>query len=251
MEDASRRTAAPLADALDALGDDGDMGRYGDEVSLDSIVGSAARADDFDAEWRPRRSMPRMVDVRRKFDQGSFPPPLELVRLGDLHFVIDGHHRIAVARERRWTTLPARVRRICTVAYARSCLRLADLPTSQAERFFLEDVPLPDEVRSELRLDQPADWARLRDAALAWGFKRERSNRTTYVCAHDLAASWWTEEVLPVVQRMREREDTDLADVQLFVAALARRDGLGRLDWDDPANAATPCCGTSGGPQVA
>ena len=68
----------PLSDALDALGNDGDMGRYGDEVSLDSIVGSAARPDDFDAEWRPRRSMPRLADVRRRFDEGSFPPPLGL-----------------------------------------------------------------------------------------------------------------------------------------------------------------------------
>jgi hypothetical protein len=184
----------------------------------------------------------RLDDVRRKFDEGSFPPALELVRLGDLHFVIDGHHRVAVARERNWTTLPARVRRICTVAYARCCLRLTDLPTSEAERHFLEDVPLPDDMRAELRLDRPADWARLRDAALAWGYKRQRSGGTTYCCAHDLAAGWWSEEVLPVVQRLREHEPTDLADIQLFVAALARRDSLGRLDWDDPANADTPCC---------
>jgi hypothetical protein len=245
-----RRTTEPLlplSDVLEALGDDGDMGRYGDEVPLDWIVGSAARTGDFDASFRPRRSMPRLSDVRRKFDAGTFPPPIELVRLGQLHFVLDGHHRVAVARERNWTALPARVRRICTVAFARCCLTVADLPTVAAERRFLEELPLPDDVRQDVRLESPASWARLRDAALAWGYRRERQDGTDFCCAHDLAAAWWVEEVEPVVRRLRERPGGaagvgDLSDLQLFVVALAERDGLGHLDWDDPANDEPDCC---------
>ena len=49
-----RRPAQPLMllpDALDALGQDGDMGSYTAEVPLSAIVGSAARQDDFDADF--------------------------------------------------------------------------------------------------------------------------------------------------------------------------------------------------------
>lgn len=240
----------PLASALAALGDDGVMSRYTDEVALDRVVGSAARAEDFDADFTPVRRTDRMTEVRRRFDAGTYPPPLDLVQLGSLYFVLDGHHRVAVARERGWTTLPARVRRVCTVAFARCCLRVADLPAKAAERRFLEQVPLPDDVREDLWLDRPTDWARLGDAALAWGYRRRLADGSTYCCAHDLAAAWWSEEVLPAVRRHRKRAESgggtarvvDLTDVQVFVTALAERDGLGRLDWDDPANDEAPCC---------
>ena len=240
----------PLPSALEALGDEGVVSRYTDEVLLDRVAGSAARFEDFDADFKPLRRTDRMAEVRRRFEAGTYPPPLDLVQLGDLYFVLDGHHRVAAARERGWTTLPARVRRVCTVAFARCCLRVADLPTKTAERRFLERVPLPDDVREHLRLDRPADWARLGDAALAWGYRRERVDGTPYCCAHDLAAAWWAEEVLPAVRRSRRRAQAegtaervaDLTDVQVFVTALAERDGLGRLDWHDPSNGELTCC---------
>jgi hypothetical protein len=49
-----RRAAQPLmllTDALDALGQDGAMGSYTAEVPLAAVVGSAARADDFDSDF--------------------------------------------------------------------------------------------------------------------------------------------------------------------------------------------------------
>ena len=240
----------PLASALEALGDDGVMSRRTDEVPLHLVVGSAARTEDFDAGFRPLRRTHRMTEVRRQFEAGTSPPPVDLVQLGDLYFVVDGHHRVAAARERGWTILPARVRRICTVAFARCCLRVADLPSKTAERRFLEQVPLPDDVREDLWLDHPTDWARLADAAQAWGYRRQRADGSTYCCAHDLAAAWWYGEVVPVVGRHRRRAQAkatagrlaDLTDVQVFVTALAERDGLGRLDWDDPANDDVTCC---------
>lgn len=240
----------PLTSALDALGDEGVTSRYTDEVLLDRVVGSVARFEDFDARFKPLRRTDRMTGVRRRFAAGNHPPPIDLVQLGDLYFVVDGHHRVAVAREQGWTTLPARVRRICTVAFARCCLRVADLPAKAAERRFLELVPLPDDVRTDLWLDRPADWAQLEEAALAWGHQREQADGTRYCCAHDLAAAWWAGEVLPAVRRLRRRAEAegqarrivDLTDVQVFVTALAERDGLGGLDWADPANDEVACC---------
>ncbi|MEV6907271.1 hypothetical protein [Amycolatopsis sp. NPDC051071] len=109
----------------------------------------------------------------------------------------------------------------------------ADLPAKAAERRFLEEVPLPAPLRRDLWLDRPADWSRLADSALAWGFRRQRDGEATRadVDAHSLASTWWVEEVAPAVDRIRENAPTDLVDVQLYITELARRDGVAELRW--------------------
>lgn len=230
---------------LEAAGRVHDMGTYDDEVALDSVVGSVSRVEDFDLDFRPRRRSARLDGVRQQFDANPGPAPIELFRLGELHFVIDGHRRVAVARERNWLSFSARVHRLCTVAYARACLREVDLAAVAAERRFLEQLPLPDHVRRENWLQSPADWSRLADQAMAWAYRRQLVDGSTHRCAVDLASAWWEEEVVPIVNAWRTKPDQveshSLPDLQVFVAALADRDGLGRLDWSDPLNEQVPC----------
>lgn len=234
-----------LDDALAALGRNGDMGSYDDEISLSEVVGTVARESDFAADFSPRRLDERWRRTERLFRNGSLPPPIEVVRLGDLLFVRDGHHRVAVARSLGWDSLPARVQRICTVAYALCCLRVSDLPAKAAERRFLERVPLPDEVSRGLWLEHPADWARLADAAFAWGYTHTTKTGAPN-SAHDLASAWWWEEVRPVITALRhDGVGMDLSDVQLYVTALAARDRLGALEWSRDLSAAhgdETCC---------
>jgi hypothetical protein len=83
-------------------------------VPVRDIVGTVARAGDFDRELRPRnRSLRERWESLARLD-GDFPP-VELIRLNDLYFVQDGHHRVSVARARGRDTVSAHVRRIMTV----------------------------------------------------------------------------------------------------------------------------------------
>lgn len=232
----SNQQLIPLADALEAVGNEGAMGTYADEIPLPQILGSVARSADFDHHFRPRRRSSRYTAVLEKFRAGENPPPIQVVRLGELYFVSDGHHRVAAAREQGWTHIAATVQRICTVAYVCSCLTVADLPAKGAERRFLEEVPLADDVRRQLWLDHPAEWARLADSAPAWGFRRQRDGRAdrSDVDAHSLASTWWIEEVMPTVTRLRETAPTDLVDIQLYISELACRDNLSELNWPQP-----------------
>lgn len=226
-------TLIPLDDALQALGRNGDMGRRTAEVPLRSIVGSAGRPADFDGEFRlvNKALQHRWEQLARAVRAGWEPPPVALVQLGELYFVTDGHHRVSVARHLGRHTITARVHWICTVAYAMSCLRAAHLPTKAAERRFLERVPVSGQVRHHLWLDDAAQWARLADAAEAWGLRRSLEHRRT-LDREELAATWWAEEVEPLVTRLREAGvGTDLRDVQLYVTALAVRDHLGHVSW--------------------
>ena len=70
------------------------------EVPLDSIVGTAeaTKARAFDHRFRPpsssRRRWERLWIAGRR---GEPLPPIAVFRLGDRHFVGDGHHRVSVA----------------------------------------------------------------------------------------------------------------------------------------------------------
>jgi hypothetical protein len=70
------------------------------EVPLDAIVGSLNRTGDFDRAFLPRDDTlrERLRRMRERAESAGFPP-VELYQVGGAYFVVDGHHRIAVARQ--------------------------------------------------------------------------------------------------------------------------------------------------------
>jgi hypothetical protein len=213
-----------LCKVLDALGDDGLMGQWRDEVPVAEIVGteSETRALDFAADFRLRNRAldERWHRVACAVLSGSPLPPVDLVLVGEMYFVRDGHHRVSVARALGHSVVRARVQRICTVAFAMACLRAAHLASKAAERRFLDRVPLPVGTRCSLWLDDPADWARLADAAEAWGFRESLQNRPLSD-RESLAEAWWNEEVRPAVDALRaDGAPEEARDIQVYVRAL-------------------------------
>ena len=69
-------------------------------VPLDRIVGSAGRAGEFNRLFLPRN--PRLRDRWKRIVgvryQNRSLPPVELIKIGDIFFVVDGNHRLSVAR---------------------------------------------------------------------------------------------------------------------------------------------------------
>ena len=69
------------------------------EIPLDALVGTDGRASSFTRDFRPLHafSRDRMRSLEGAFAAGAFPP-IVTVKLGETYFVIDGHHRAALAR---------------------------------------------------------------------------------------------------------------------------------------------------------
>jgi len=84
----------------------GGIQRGRDTVELSRIVGSVAKHDWFDEEFMPLHALSRerWKRIDRAFLLGQELPPVILYKLGSLYFVIDGHHRVSVARfhEAEW-----------------------------------------------------------------------------------------------------------------------------------------------------
>jgi hypothetical protein len=70
-------------------------------VSIDAIRGTEGRSGDFDDMFNPLngRTSERWKDIFVARSQYSNLPPVELIQVGEIYFVRDGHHRISVARE--------------------------------------------------------------------------------------------------------------------------------------------------------
>ena len=64
------------------------------------ITGSEGRTREFDHTFRPLRahSGPRWQRVAAAWLAGEPLPPVELIQVGAVYYVRDGHHRISVAR---------------------------------------------------------------------------------------------------------------------------------------------------------
>jgi hypothetical protein len=69
-------------------------------VPIGQIRGSQDRGDDFDRDFNPLQdhNKGRWLGIAAARQRGKGLPPVELVQVGDVYFVRDGHHRISVAR---------------------------------------------------------------------------------------------------------------------------------------------------------
>jgi hypothetical protein len=69
-------------------------------VLISQIRGSEGRCDDFDIDFLPRQthSEERWLNVARARQLDAMLPPVDLIQVGRVYFVRDGHHRISVAR---------------------------------------------------------------------------------------------------------------------------------------------------------
>jgi hypothetical protein len=70
------------------------------EVPIDQIRGTEGRQSDFDIEFNPLRkaSRDRWVGVFNAWMRGIALGSIQLVKVGNIYYVRDGHHRISVAR---------------------------------------------------------------------------------------------------------------------------------------------------------
>jgi len=195
----------PFDEVVEALGMVGEVELGLQTIPLDSIVGTVDRTRDFDRGFRPtttrvRGRWQRIAAAQRR---GEAFPPISVYRVGDLHFVRDGHHRVSVAKSLGREDIDAHVTEVRTRIGAGESLRLADLPLKDHERIFSERVPLEPARLARARPSDPWDFGRLAEGVEAWGF-RVMQERREYMDREEIARLWYEEDFLPVVETLRE-----------------------------------------------
>jgi hypothetical protein len=195
----------PFDEVVAALGRRGERRLGNQTIPLDSIVGSVDRAREFDRRFRPTSGRVRArwerIDAAQR--RGEAMPPIDVYRIGNLHFVKDGHHRVSVARALGYEDINAYVTEILTEVGADEKMRLRDLPLKSHERLFRERVPLPEEARKRVQLSDEWRYAALAEAVEAWGF-RLMQNRGELMSRAEVAEAWYRDEYEPVVRLLRD-----------------------------------------------
>jgi hypothetical protein len=197
----------PFEEVVQALGRTGER-RLGEQIiELDSIVGTVDRSRDFDRAFRP--TSPRVRERWQRINlaqrKGEAMPPIDVYRIGELHFVKDGHHRVSVARALGHTNISAYVTEVLTQVGAGREIRLRDLPLKSHQRLFYERVPLPVEARETIHLSDEWRYAALAEAVEAWGFRASQARRAG-MSREEVAEAWFRDEYEPVVEMLGEAQ---------------------------------------------
>jgi hypothetical protein len=226
----------PFDEVVAALGRRGERRIGLETIDLDSIVGTVDRSREFDRSFRPtgRAGKQRWQRIAKAVRRGEAMPPIDVYRIGSLHFVRDGHHRVSVARARRLEVIEAYVTEIVTEVGADADVRLHDLALKSHERLFFERVPLPAEQRARISLRTGSWYAGLAEGVEAWGFRAMQS-WGEFMTREEVARLWFEEEFEPVVGMLAE---ADLIGEQTEAEAYARIVSLRYLllrthEWDE------------------
>src|SRR5918996_176977 len=124
------------------------------------------------------------------FAEGGFPP-IVTVKLGEAYFVIDGHHRAALARRGGAEMIDADVTELIARVSLPAGADMLEVVLRELERIFLEDSGLA-EARPGVRLSvsRPAHYLELLENIQVHGYHMMRGRGRVLEDA-EIAADWY------------------------------------------------------------
>jgi hypothetical protein len=201
-----RTTLLSYDDIKEKLHIGGPIYRGVQTVRVDQIAGSLNRYHEFDRVFLPvsETLADRWQSVNRAFYQDISLPPVVLYKVGDVYFVVDGHHRVSVAREKGQEFIEAEVRECATRVNITPNLRPEDLEILEDKVHFLErtslDRLLPD---ANIKLTIPDGFDRMLEHIavhryfMGLDLKRDISEE-------EAVKHWYETVYMPVVNVIRE-----------------------------------------------
>jgi hypothetical protein len=177
-------------------------------VPIAQIIGSVDRYRDFDRAFLPKADFmaERWQKVNRAWYQELNLPPVLLYKVGQVYFVVDGHHRVSVAREKGQADIEAEVRECAVRVPITPDLNPDDLEVLGEKVDFLERTGF-DRVRPQAELavtvlggyDRMLEHIAVHRYFMGLDYQRD--------IADDEAVGHWYDTVyLPVVAVIRDSE---------------------------------------------
>jgi hypothetical protein len=226
----------PFSEVAAALGVEGERPLGLKTIRLSTVVGTVDSVRDFDRRFRPTSAR-----VRERWEQlalaqrrGASIPPIDVYRVGELHFVRDGHHRVSIALATGQTTIDAYVTEVRTTLPAKGIRGRGDLLFKSYERMFLSRVPLSAQAHAKITVSDPWSYAELGEAVEAWGF-RCMQHEQQFFDRTEIARRWCAEEYTPVVRMLREADLLGSgSETEAYLRVTRERYRLIRThDWND------------------
>jgi hypothetical protein len=169
-------------------------------VPLEALVGTDGRASSFTRDFRPLHafSRERLRSLEAAFADGAFPP-IVAVKLGETYFVIDGHHRAALARRGGQQTIDADVTELIARVPLPAGADMLEVVLRELERIFLEDSGLA-EARPDVRVpvSRPAHYLEMLENIQVHGYHMMRGHGRVLENA-EIALNWYESIYTPTL----------------------------------------------------
>ncbi|MBK6647855.1 MAG: hypothetical protein IPG44_19270 [Anaerolineales bacterium] len=175
-------------------------------VRVNQVAGSLNRYHEFDRAFLPKEDQlaGRWQKVDRAFYEDVHLPPVVLYKVGEVYFVVDGHHRVSVAREQGQEFIEAEVRECATRVNITPDIKPEDLEILGAKVDFLERTGL-DGLRADanIKVNIPDGFTRMLEHIavhryfMGLDFKRDVSEL-------EAVEHWYDTVYLPIVTIIRE-----------------------------------------------
>ena len=176
-------------------------------IPLNLIVGSVGRYTDFTRDFLPRRDSDasRWVNAKTAIRSSGRIKPIQVYKIGDVYFVLDGNHRVSIARERGAREIPAYVTEIHTKVNIDAETDFDDLILKSEYTEFLEKTGLEENCpHIDLTTTVPGQYKILESQIklLHQQFESEENIKNTFEYT---AQTWCKEFYFPVIKIIRER----------------------------------------------
>jgi nucleotide-binding universal stress UspA family protein len=176
-------------------------------IPLNAIVGSVGRYADFTRTFLPRRDEDRQrwVGVKNAMESGEGLPPIEVYKVGEVYFVVDGNHRVSIARQEGFHSIDARVIEFNTEIKLTHDIQPDDLIVKAEYVEFLSQTRLMESRPNvDLSVTTCCQYDKLlEEIHICQYFLQEA--RKQDVLLQDAAANWYDTIYIPLAETIRDR----------------------------------------------
>lgn len=199
-------------------------------ILVDEIVGTSDRLADFDDDFLPRNEelRDRWKRVEKAFPEGDFPP-IVVYELDGRYFVVDGHHRVAVAKRSGVDAIDAEVTRLIARYKMPEDADIGQIIRAEQEQMFMEESGLA-RARPEARIEfsRPTGYPELLELIKAHGY-HVMVDRDEIVEIDEIVGDWYDWIYTPTVEAIRAEALPELlegTEADLFLWIWQRRRAL-------------------------
>jgi hypothetical protein len=176
------------------------------DIPLDAIVGSVGRYSDFTRDFLPLRDSDkdRWTRVKIAIQNLTGLPPIEVYQLGGVYFVIDGNHRVSVARQLGATHIQAYVTEVRSRVSLTPDIQPDALITKAEYANFLDKTHLDDlRPQANLSVTAPGKYPLIEEHidVHRYFLGRDQKREIPYP---EAIADWYDTVYTPVVELIRE-----------------------------------------------
>jgi nucleotide-binding universal stress UspA family protein len=174
------------------------------QIPLKAIVGSVGRYADFTRSFLPRSpgNAERWAEVKAAITERGQIPPIAVFQIDQVYFVLDGNHRVSIARQRGDTHIPAYVTEIETDVPLEPDVQPDELIIKASYADFLARTHLHEvEPEADLSVTACGQYCVLEEQIEMYRHRRPGQK----ISVQQAVQQWYAEVYRPIIQIIRQR----------------------------------------------